>query len=361
MTFTIIIAIVSFLVLIILHELGHFLLAKKFGVRVDEFGIGLPPRIIGKKFGETIYSLNLLPFGAFVRMFGEDERANDPRSFSSKPFWQKTFIVLGGVLVFWLVAILLFTIVMGLGAPTAIDDTETYNIVDAKVQIAFVAPGSPAKEAGIAIGDIIRTVSVSEELLSSDKVGAIQEFIETYKGKEIILTLQRGEKIFDVSVTPRISPPEGEGAVGVALLRTALKSYPWYQAPIQGVLATAEVTSTIVKVLSGSVVSIVRGKGALPGVEFRGPVGIVEFFAQTRALGTTYLLQLIALISISLALFNSLPIPGLDGGKLLFLIIEKVWGKPIPQKVEQAITAPFFILIILLIIFVTFKDIQRLF
>ena len=147
MILTIIIAFISLVGLIVLHELGHFLLAKKFGVKVEEFGIGYPPRLFGKKIGETIYSLNLLPFGAFVKIYGQEERIDDSRSFSSKPFYQKALIVLGGVVVFWIVAAILLSIVMGTGVPSMIDDNQTGVLRDPKVQIISIAYGSPAEQA----------------------------------------------------------------------------------------------------------------------------------------------------------------------------------------------------------------------
>lgn len=369
MIFTIIIAVASLLILIILHELGHFLMAKKFGVRVEEFGIGIPPRIFGKKIGETIYSVNLIPVGAFVRIYGEEERISDPRSFTSKPFWQKALIILGGVLVFWIVAAVLLTVVMGIGTPTLVSDEESRDLKDPKVQILSVSPGSPAQAAGLKMGDAVKNVKTrmalpdgrQEDVKIVDKVKDVQEFVEENKGKEIVLTIQRGQELFDVALTPRAVFPEGEGPTGVSLIRTALKSYPWYQAPFQGIMATGYLTIATVKGLATTIVSLVSGRGVPAGVELRGPVGIVEFFSYTRTLGVSYLLQLIAVISIFLALFNVLPIPALDGGKLMFLIIEAVRRKPNPPKIEKSLTAIFFVLLILLIFFVTFKDIQRLF
>ncbi|MDP2735032.1 MAG: site-2 protease family protein, partial [bacterium] len=150
------VVIISFLVLIVLHELGHYLFARKYGVKVEEFGIGLPPRIVGKKMGETVYSLNLLPLGAFVRLEGEEGVVPGPRSFSSKSLWQRAVIVAAGVVAFWLVAALIFTgLGMTTGVPTGIGDEQVAGVLNPKVQILSVAPDSPAKEAGIEVGDII--------------------------------------------------------------------------------------------------------------------------------------------------------------------------------------------------------------
>jgi len=359
MFLTIIIAFISLIGLIVLHELGHFVLAKKFGVKVEEFGIGIPPRIFGKKFGETIYSLNLLPIGAFVKLYGEEKEIRDPRSFSSKPIWQRVLIVLAGVLSFWIISTILFSIVLTLGTAIAIEDEANHNLVNPKVQIVAIASGSPAEISGLKPGDTIKQLTINNQQLSINKVKEVQEFTEVHKGEEIILTVQRGKEIFDVSLIPRVSPPEGEGAMGVALVRTALKSYPWYQAPIQGILATANLTIAIIKGWVKVISLTIQG---LPsGAQLMGPVGIFSLFSQVSQLGIVYLLQFIAIISIYIALFNLLPIPALDGGKLLFLGIEAVRKKPVSPKTEQSITAIFFTLLIILMIWITIKDIARIF
>jgi len=361
MILTIIVAFVSLIVLIILHELGHFIMAKRFGVRVEEFGIGYPPRLFGKKIGETIYSINLLPFGAFVKIYGQEKRINDPRSFSTKPIWQRALIILGGVVSFWIVAAILLSIVMGIGAPTIVEDEENHNLVSPKVQITSIALDSPAKEAGLGIGDTIKKFSISGDQFLINKIKEVQNLTETYKGQEVVLTIQRGGEIFDVSLVPRVSPPEEEGPIGITLIRTALKSYPWYQAPIKGVIATGNLTFFAVKGWGMVIASLFQGKGMPPGVEVGGPVRIFQLFVDASGLGVSYFLQFIAVISVFLALFNILPIPALDGGWFLFLVIEKIKGKPISKKIELGISTAFFFLLIGLMILVTIKDIARLF
>jgi len=361
MVLTIIIAFISLIGLIILHELGHFLLAKKFGVKVEEFGIGYPPRLFGKKIGETIYSLNLLPFGAFVKIYGHEERIEDPRSFSTKPFYQKSLIILGGVVVFWIVSAILLSIVMGIGVPSAIDDEEGGILKDPKVQIAAVVSGSPAEAAQLKIGDAISGLRFENEQLKIDKVSQVQEFTQAHKGEEVILTIQRGNEIFNVSLFPRASFPEGEGPMGMVLVRTALKSYPWYIAPIEGIKATGALTVAVVRGWGMVFSSLFQGKGIPPGVEIGGPVRIFELFVDVGALGISYFLQFIALISISLALINILPIPALDGGWFLFLVIEKIKRKPLNDKIIQKVSVTFFFLLIALMVWITIKDIIRIF
>ena len=338
-----IIAFISLVGLIILHELGHFISAKIFGVKVEEFGLGYPPRLFKKRIGETIYSLNLLPFGGFVKIYGQEESIEDARSFSERLFWQKAIIILAGVISFWIITIILLSIVMAIGAPTVVEDEENQGLVNPKVQIVAVVSGSPAEEAGLKIGDTI---------VNFDKVKEVQEFSQARKGQEITLTIQRGREVFDVSL---VSP------MGVGLARTALKSYPWHQAVLNGILATGQLTWLIIRSWGMVFSSLFQGQGMPAGVEIGGPVRIFELFIDVGSLGASYFLQFIAFISISLALINVLPIPALDGGWLLFLIIGRLRKKPLDQKIVQNVTAVFFFVLVALMIFITIKDIMRIF
>ena len=237
MFLTILIIFFTLIAILILHELGHFIIAKKFGVRVEEFGIGYPPRIIGKKFGETVYSINLLPFGAFVRITGEEEVVKTSGSFSEKPVWQRALIILGGVFSFWLIAFLIFSFVSVIwGLPQAVSDDF---IGEAQVQIIAISHNSPAEIVGIKAGDtILRSKSEETGILEITQVEELQNFINSQKGKEVILTLKRGKEIFDVNLIPRVSPPKEEGAIGISLVRVSyFKSY-WYTAPGKGIFLT---------------------------------------------------------------------------------------------------------------------------
>ncbi len=361
MFLTLVIVFISFVVLIILHELGHFLMAKKFGVKVEEFGLGFPPRLFGKKFGETLYSINLLPLGGFVKIYGQEESVDNPRSFSTKPIYQRALIILGGVISFWMISAILLSIVMAIGVPTMIEDEENHNLVNPKVQITAIAPDSPAEEAELKIGDIIRELKFQDEQLKIDKVGQVLEFTQAYKGGEVILTIQRGKETFDISLIPRVSHPEDEGPMGIALTRTALKSYPWYQAPIKGIIATGNLTLMTVMGWGKLIASLFQGEGVPPDMEVRGPEGIFELFIIVKGLGISYFLQFIAMISVSLAIINILPIPALDGGWLLFLAIEKLKGRPLNQKIVRNVSMVFFFLLIALMILVIIKDIMRIF
>lgn len=365
MIFTFIIVFISLIGLLVLHEFGHFILAKFFNVKVEEFGLGYPPRLIGKKFGETLYSLNLLPFGAFIKIPGEIERVEDKRSFSSQPVSKRALIAFGGVLSFWVMAAIIFSIVFNLGARVAIEDTANSNLVDPKVQITDTSPNSPAQIAELKPGDVIKNFQIPNFKFKIQQVKEVQELTEKYKGQEITLTIERRPtsggypEIFEVSLIPRVSPPKGEGPIGVTLVRTAIKKYPFWQAIFQGILATGNLTLTIIQGYYQVISNIFKG---LPsGGQLMGPVGIFQLLSQASQLGISYFLQFLGMIAIYIALFNVLPIPALDGGKLLFLGIEAVRKKPVNPKIEQNVTATFFLLLIVLAIWIAIQDISRLF
>jgi regulator of sigma E protease len=359
--FEILIIILTISILIIIHEFGHFLVAKKFGVKVEEFGLGLPPRLFGKKIGETIFSFNLIPFGGFVRMFGEEEDIKNPQSFTGKPIWQRALIVFAGVAVFWILAFILLTIIFAIGAPVAISDEEKNNLTDVRVQIAAVISGSPAEMAGLRPGDTIQKFKIQNSKLKIERVREVRELTEKYKGQEIVLIVERGREVFNVVLIPRVEAPGGEGPMGVALTRTAIKTYPWYEAPIKGVLTTVSITERIVRVLGQIIGSVLMGKPMPLGAEIIGPVGIFDLMGDRLQMGAVYFLKFVVIVTIHLAIINLLPIPALDGGKLLFLGIETLRGRPVPRRIEQNITIIFFFLLISLMIFVTIRDIIRIF
>lgn len=350
------VAFLSLIVLVTLHELGHFILAKKFGVPVEEFGIGFPPRLISKKIGKTVYSLNLLPLGAFVKIYGEEGGLEDSLSFTKKPIWQRALIILGGVLSFWVISIIILSILSAVwGLPTAISDQERADIREPKVQIFEVLSGYPAQKAGFLPLDIILKLENSNKSISPTKVKEIQEFIQENKGKMIEVTVRRGKEEKKIKVLPT---PEGK--IGIGLVRTGFKKVPWYLSWITGTKATAELTYGIIRELIRILSKLFVG-GKVKGIEVRGPIGIGEMMAKSFEIGIVYFLYFLSLISIYLAIFNLLPIPAVDGGRLLFLGIEKIRGKPIAPKIEQKINTLFFLLLITLLIFVTIKDIIRLF
>jgi regulator of sigma E protease len=342
MILTIILAFFSLIALVTLHEFGHFIAAKRFGVKVEEFGIGYPPRIIGKKIGETIYSLNWLPFGAFVKMPGEIEQIEDADSFFKKSVWQRMIIVVAGVFTFWVVSFFIFSFV-----PTG-------------VAISGIATSSPASLAGLQPLDIIQGIKADGVNYQVVKISDAQKVINANKGKEITLNILRDRQEISAAVTPRISPPAGQGSLGIGLAYGAAKrNYPLYQAFPKGFQRTMVFTGEIVTGFGQAALNASHGQPT--GVDVMGPVGIFQLFAESLKQGSQYFFLLLALISLYMSIFNILPIPALDGGKLLFLIIEAIRKKPISQKIEQNITTACFGLLILLMIFVTVKDVIKLF
>lgn len=362
MILIILIAFGSLLGLIVLHEFGHFVMAKKFGVDVEEFGIGYPPRIIGKKFGNTIYSLNLIPFGAFVKIRGEEGGIEDYHSFTGKPLWQRALIILGGVVAFWIIAAVILSVVFALGMPTPVLDGDNHNLINPKIQVTFISPKSPAEEAGLKPLDTILKIKSDRGQIETDKVGEVIGFINANKGEKVTLTIDRWGKVSDITLVPRVSVKPGEGAIGIGLARMALVPYPWYEAPFRALDATWRITLSVASSVFNIFNQLFQGKALPSEATPMGPVGIFDFLRNAFLLGVNYFLYFVALISISLAVFNLLPIPALDGGKMLFLGIEFVMKKPVPPKIEQNITAAFFFALIILMLFVTIKfDIPKLF
>jgi len=353
MILTLIIAFLSLIVLMIIHEFGHFIIAKKFGARIDEFGIGYPPKIFGKKFGETIYSINLVPLGAFVKIYGEEGGADDYRSFAKLSILKRILIVLGGVLAFWVAAIIIFTAAFSIGASVPIGDQDVVGVSNTSIKIVEVREGSPADIAGIKLGD---------ELLGINKVADFQKIVQENAGKEIIVNVIRAGQKIDIELTPRVEYPEGQGPTGIVLERVAnvIEKRSWYQVPIYGTIYTGKITIDALKGIYEFFASIFLGKGVPEGAELAGPVGITIFLSQAASLGAGFFLYFIGSLSVLLAIFNLFPIPALDGGKLLFLVIEAIKRKPVSIKIEQTLTVIFFFLLITMAIFVTIKfDIPR--
>lgn len=491
-----IIAVIIFLsILILVHEVGHFLAAKKFGLLVEEFGFGLPPRIWGKKIGETIYSINALPFGGFVKIFGEEQseqselhqnlpnniriveselsykltglffQAQDQlgrfarekqygdvlenlfkkegieykreihvsvggknsnivdfliedkvvielkskpfisrndyyqakryldsmnlelglivnfrephlkpkrilnpkfrilsqgsdsfvdsdkvRSFGLLPIWKRSLILFAGVFMNFLLGWLVISIVFSIGIPKAILITE-------------VVPGSPAAEIGLVAGDKIVQANADQRGLDADSRGLELEsfikFINEHRGETINLEIERLGEIFDIKAVPRIDPPEGQGALGIALVEGGSPKMGIFSSFYEGLKTSVEITKSIVVAIFSLLKSAFIGEATLESVA--GPVGIVKITAQAGTLGFIYLLQLLALISLNLAVINIIPFPALDGGRLLFLVIEKIKGSPLNPKFERFANAAGMALLLLLMLLITVKDISRFF
>lgn len=361
--FTLVVAFFSLIALMVIHEFGHFIIAKKFGVRVDEFGIGYPPRIFGKKIGETIYSVNWIPLGAFVRIYGEEGDIDDTRSFANLKIWKRVLIIIGGVVAFWIASIILFSVVFAIGADIPVGDQDVAGLTNVKVRVISVAQDSPANTAGLMQGDVLLRGTVGEKVTEISKIKNIQDFSKENAGKEVTLTIERNGKLIDTKITPRAIIPQGQGSLGVGLERmgTLIQKYPWYIAPIKGTAYCWEITVKAVVGLFDVFVNLFKGNGLPQGAEMSGPIGITVFLARAVDFGVGFFIYFIAAISVFVAIFNLFPIPALDGGKLIFLAIEKIKGKPVSPKIEQRITTVFFILLIMMSLFITIRfDIPKL-
>ncbi len=338
--------------LVFVHELGHFIMAKRAGMKVEEFGFGFPPRIFGIMRKGTVYSINWIPLGGFVKILGENGENTEGGSFRSKSFWARLSVLLAGVVMNMLLAMLLLSIVFGIGVPTVVDGPGV-GIRDVKVQIIDLAKGSPAEQAGIKIGDAIRSVQ-GEPV---DSVAEAVALVDARKGQETEIVLAFGSDERTIHVTPRTESPEGQGALGIGLVQTGVISYPWYEAIARGSVAAFGLLATIVLSLASIVKSLFTGGGL--SADLAGPVGIAVLTGEAAKLGLASLLQFAAVLSVNLALINVLPLPALDGGRLLFTIIEKVRGKRVPERVEGLVHTIGFLALLILMLAVTAKDVSR--
>ncbi len=339
----IIFVIIFLSILILVHELGHFLVAKKFGLFVEEFGFGLPPKIWSKKIGETIYSINALPFGGFVKIFGEDgnnleklPESERKKNFASLKIWQRALIISAGVLFNFVLGWMVISLVFVIGTPQA-------------VVITDIKKNSPAMEINLKAGDkIIGFVDTNKFI----------KYINENRGKEVSLNIERGKEKINFNVVPRINPPVGEGSLGVGLVDAGLPKKNPIASIWEGFKTSIELVKNIFLALVDLAVKAVIGKASFE--QIAGPVGIIKLTSQAGSLGFIYLLQLLAMISLNLAVLNIFPFPALDGGRLIFLGIEKIKGSPINPKFEKIINTAGFIFLILLMAVITIKDIIKL-
>ena len=387
--------------LVLIHELGHFFVAKRFGIKVEEFGFGLPPRAFGIKKGETIYSINWLPIGGFVKLYGEDEtplrsgssRGLRPRSrnfasegqtgvgfathraFFAKTAWQRATVIIAGVVMNAVLAAVIFYIFLGMsGFKTELPLLSNYKFfgVDqtntSEVVISSVTKGSPAEKQGLK--PLTKVISVNGQKTINSK--NFIDIVSKNKGKEIEIAwsnLQTGE-IHKTKVTPRVSSPKNEGALGVGLfsLATAVLNY---KSPVQkifsGIVHPMNLMSYNLNVMGNLVKVSFEKKTAAPiSAGISGPVGIASLTGsilriqnlKEKVLG---LLNLAGILSISLAFFNVLPIPALDGGRLFFILIEGLTGRRVNQRIESLAHAVGMAMLLFMMALITFKDIQKMF
>ena len=345
------ISLFSLSIIIILHEAGHFLFARRFGVKVEEFGIGYPPRIFSFKKNEVIYSINAIPFGGFVKIVEHD----GPNSFSSKSLGKRTIILLAGVVNNALIAFLLFTILFSIGMPTfALPEAYKQDIPSA-VTIREIEKDSPASLAGLESGDVILGMERLDSFYETTSIGDVQDKTKEFQGKEIQLIIQREGESIEIGIIPRESPPEGKGYLGVILTDDGVLKYSLFEAPWQSIRFMGMLTQETFTGL-GRVFGNLFKHGNIE--ELTGPVGIMAITTRGFQWGWKYGLYILGLISYAFAIFNLFPIPAVDGGRILFLMIEKIRRKPISQRTEMLVNNICFYLLVILLFAVTIKDIN---
>jgi len=425
---TVIVFVITLGILIFVHESGHFFVARKNGIKAEEFGFGFPPRVFGiqcltgkkkivlsrkekvdieisdEKQGNietireiavdkveevdeyipvkkwrfiwgkrnterewenknnleegTIYSVNWIPFGGFVKIKGEDgSEADAEDSFAGKGAWIRIKVLGAGVIMNFVLAWLAISLGLFIGSPQVLEEGQRGK--DEKIQISQVAKDTPAESIGIKAGDEILKCEMDNVLCQNkfSEVSDIQNIVEEYKGKEIILQIKRGDEILDFKGIPRTEYPEGQGSLGISLVKTAIVDYSWYDSIYKGITTVFNLIWLILSTLFNIIKDLMIGQKA--SVDISGPIGIAYLTKQVTALGFSYILQFIALLSINLGIINAFPFPALDGGRILFILIERIKGSPVSQKVEQAIHTFGFIALIALMVLVTFRDVIR--
>jgi regulator of sigma E protease len=370
-TFVVFILVLSLLVFV--HELGHFWTAKKCGLKPEEFGFGFPPRAIGayknkeNKWSvvkgknepddaiDTIYSLNWIPIGGFVKLGEDDDPGDNPNHFNSKPIYQRFLILVAGVTMNILLAVVLFSFGFMVGLPQRIspDMAAGAKISNQHVQVMEVIKDSPAESAEFAMGDIIIDVNG----ISVTTVEELQKFSNDNINKEIIYTVRREGREMEKTVIPELRSETKMGGIGVSIVETAIVKYPVHIAIWQGVTSTVYLTGRIMQGFYDLFRGLFTGQGMTE--EIGGPIRIAEITGQVARMGFSYLINFTAILSINLAIINILPIPALDGGRILFLLFEKIKGRPMKKELEGTMHYIGFMLLMLLIVVVTYKDIVR--
>ena len=359
MILTIISIVLFIIVFIIVHEFGHFFAAKLFKVPVKEFGIFYPPRLWGKKIGETLYSINAVPLGGFVRIVGEDMEMGEDEpekkegqgtslGFSHLAAYKRVIILASGVLMNFVFAWLVLSVVFMVGIP-------------AGIVITSVEPNSPAEIGGAKVNDVIVGARSTEGELSGEiDPETFVDFINKHAGQEVVLKVERGSDMVELKTNPRAHPPAGEGALGVSLAEMGLPQKGLFDALWSGLVTATRILGFIYKALFDLITqAFVSGGGGLRGVvnSLGGPVLIFTFGYQAGSMGFVYLLQFFVSISLSLVALNILPFPPLDGGHILFILVEKIKGSPLSPKIRFRISKYGMMALVGLMIIVTIKDI----
>jgi len=358
--FTIIVFIAILAVLVLIHEFGHFIAAKKNGVRVDEFGFGFPPRLFGIKKGETLYSVNLIPLGGFVKLYGEEYHESESdsakvkteyknRAFVYKKHWQKALIIVAGIIGNFLLGWVLISFLFTQGVPTPTN----------KVIVERIQPNSPAQKGDLQENDVVQKFIINEKTYVIHSSDELIKLSRQYGDQNVTLEVLRNNRVEQHRVTPRKNPPAGQGPLGVVITSFIEKKYTWYLAPIYGLLEAFKITKVIV-------VELTKTAGRLlifqrPSIEVAGPIGIAQYTGQAIKFGKNAVLELIALLSLNLAVINILPFPALDGGRLMFVVYEWISGRRVNKIVERYTNLAGIIILLSLAVAISINDIIKLY
>jgi len=357
----IIIFVLVLVVLVVSHEFGHAAAAWLTGCRVEEFGVGFPPKLFGKKFRETLFTINAIPLGGFVRITGEDgvtgaegSKAVDQKSFANKNFGVKLVILVAGVTMNILLAVVIYTIIAGIGSSVPLDGLPAnMPIADKRVEIIAVEDNEVLAKTDIKSGDII--LKVNDQTISDS--GSAVSAIKNFAGSELALTLKNEEGTRTTNIVFDGQHEAGK-PVGLSLLDVGTYRVSWYRAPLEGVSATIRVVKMTAVGIGGLLYEIFS-QGHVSS-DVAGPVGIAKIVGQVGSQGFLPLMELTAVLSVNLALINILPIPALDGGRALFVIFEAMGIRIFRGRREQVAHTIGFALLILLVLLITINDIRRL-
>lgn len=365
---SIIIFFIVLAILVLVHEFGHFLFAKKFGIRVDEFGLGFPPKIWGKKYGETEYTLNWIPFGGFVRIFGENpddeslKGIDSKRAMVNKPRWQQAIVLFGGILFNFIFAWILISFAFSSGVPASREDYAQYSehITDIRIAITQVNNSSPAEQSGLKAGDSIIKIVAGSIVVESESltIPVIKDTL-TRSGNTVEMHIKRGNKNKVILVTPEKGIIEGKYGIGIAMEDVGTLELPLHLAIYEGGKFTLHMISGVSRGLYDLITGIAKGNPDLSSIS--GPVGIAGLVGDAAKLGITYLSMFTALISINLGVINLVPFPALDGGRLFVLLIEAIRRKKLQPLVINKMNTVGFIILLMIMLLVTFKDLFKYF
>lgn len=356
-----ILGIILFVALVVFHEFGHAIAARRNGVVVEEFGIGFPPTAWKRKLKNgTLFTLNWLPIGGFVRLKGEHDSAKGEGTYGGATLWVKTKILLAGVFVNWATAVVIFTILALVGMPKVLPNQfavagDTYE-QSSGVLAGAVSKDSPAAKAGVQAGD--KLISIEGEPVT--KAADFSNQTQARAGKTVELVYENAGVVKNTQVTLNQDRANGQGYIGVGAAERATQRATW-SAPIVGVGLTVQFTAETFKGLGGSIANLFQAKFAEAGANVTGPIGIIATLKDFSQGGLVPVLFLVGVLSLTLAIMNVLPIPALDGGRLFVTLLFRALKKPLTKEREEAIQTVGFTALMLLVIIITVVDVKRFF